>query len=400
MRPEAELIVQCARRELDGAGATRLRMLASLSLDWPWLVQAADRHGVLPLLSRHLHTFPEVVPVVVMRALRERRLSDAARGLRLAAELVRLLDALAAAGLRAVTLKGPALGAALYGDLTLRTCRDLDLLVPEADLEPATLVIASSGYAAQPFESRPDTEPAHGGEWERVLVRGDDIVELHARLSPLDFAFRLDDEPLWQRLEPVRIAGRDVPTLGCEDLLLYLSAHGARHRWGRLQWIADIAELVHSRPRIDWGAIRTRARRLGGDRMLLLGLMLAADLLEAPVPDEVRARAGADRAVWRLVRQIRDRLFERVSIQPANGWEWLRWYTGVRERAGDKCRCVWRIVFEPGPGDWEWIRLPRSLSAIYFLTRPVRLAWKYLSPTQDTIEPRTATPQPQRDAAS
>jgi putative nucleotidyltransferase-like protein len=378
VRAEAAVIVQCARGRLDERGAARLRALTSVPLDWPWLLEAAGWHGALPLLAHHLDmACAAAVPAAVLQTLRERRRTDARHVFRLTAELVRLLDALTDRGISALALKGPALGAALYGDLTLRPCRDLDLLVPEAQLRDAEQLLASFGYKGQPAD--PDLR---GGpeslEWERVLSRDDDIVELHARLLPPEFALALDGAVLWHRLACVRIGGRDVPTLGGEDLLLYLCAHGARHRWGRLEWIADVAELVRSRPGIDWRATVDRAARLGGVRMLLLGLMLAAELLDAPVPDELRARARAHRAVRRLVRVIRDRLFEQASLQPANGWEWLRWYAGVRERAVDRLRCAWRIVFVPGPADWEWIPLPRGMNALYFLARPVRLASKYL----------------------
>jgi putative nucleotidyltransferase-like protein len=400
MRTEAALIVQCARRRLDDPGAARLRALAGLPLDWPWVLEAARYHGALPLLLRHLDpACADVVPPAVLEALRECRRTDARRALRLAAELVWLLDALSTRGISAVALKGPALGAALYGDVTLRPCRDLDLLVPETRILDAEAVLTSLGYRGEPAIQGP-WGPADNKEWERVLSREGEIVELHVRLMPRAFAFSLDGAALWQRLDHVRIGGRDVPTLGHEDLLLYLSAHGARHRWGRLEWIADIAELVRSRPGIDWYATLDRATRLGGQRMLLLGLMLAAELLDAPVPDDLRARGQVDRAVRGLTRGIGDRLFEQVSVQPVDGWEWLRWYTDVRERAADKLRCAWRIVFAPGPADWEWIRLPRALSGLYFLARLVRLAWKYVARgTQDTIKRRDPAAAPQVHAA-
>jgi hypothetical protein len=342
------------------------------------VADAARRHGALPLLAHHLEAVcPGAVPSPALRVLRERRRRDAWRALALAAELVRVLEALAARGVRAVALKGPALGAALYGDLTLRPCRDLDVLVPEAQLPDAERLLGTFGYLAKPSIVGPRGAPS-AVEWERVLWREDDIVELHARLSPSDFAFGLDGEALWDRLARVRIGGRDVPTLGDEDLLLYLCAHGARHRWWRLEWIADVAELVRSRPGLDWDAVLERATRLGGVRLVLLGLTLAADVLDAPVGHALRARARADRVVPTLAARMQERLFEPGATQPAHGPEWLRWCAGVRERARDQWRCAWRIVLRPGPADWAWIRLPQRLAGLYYLTRPMRLGWKYL----------------------
>lgn len=373
VRPEAALIVQCGRRTLDGAGAARVRALAARPVDWAGLLETARRHGALPLLGHHLEVLcSDFLPAAVLQTFRDHRRFDACRALRLAAELLRLLDALAVRGIPTVALKGPALGTALYGDLTLRPYGDLDLLVPETRLNDAEQVCRTLGYAGGP---RGVWERV---EWERMLSRERDVVDLHVRLSPPDFAFQLEADGLWGRRGRVQIGGRDVPTLGTEDLLLYLCAHGARHRWGRLKWIMDVAELIRRPPGVDWDMIFARAARLGGRRILQLGLTLAQEVLDAPVPHQVRREARSDRAVRRLTGSIQDRLFRQPAIQPADGWEWLSWYAGVRERASDKLRCAWRIVFVPGPVERQWLQLTRGAHALYYLARPVRLTWKYL----------------------
>jgi hypothetical protein len=35
-------------------------------------------------------------------------------------------------------------------------------------------------------------------------------------------------------------------------------------------------------------------------------------------------------------------------------------------------------VFTPNPEDYGWVRLPAFLGLLYYLVRPVRLAWHWL----------------------
>ena len=72
-------------------------------LDWAWLLDTARPHGILPLLHRYLSaTANGAVPAPVRDALSERADADARRNLRLTGELVRILDAFSAHGVRAL----------------------------------------------------------------------------------------------------------------------------------------------------------------------------------------------------------------------------------------------------------------------------------------------------------
>jgi hypothetical protein len=52
---EAELLVHCARLEIDPARAERIRSLAGSNLNWTKLVSWAQRHALVPLLFFQLN---------------------------------------------------------------------------------------------------------------------------------------------------------------------------------------------------------------------------------------------------------------------------------------------------------------------------------------------------------
>src|SRR5256885_9102423 len=88
---------------------------------------------------------------------------------------------------------------------------------------------------------------------------------------------------MFQRTVSVTVAGHAMKTLSPEDSLLVLSAHAAKHVWGRLVWLCDIAQLMKL-PSLDWNAIWAEARKLGMLRILGGTLLAANHLLQAPLP--------------------------------------------------------------------------------------------------------------------
>jgi len=64
----------------------------------------------------------------------------------LTAELVRLMGLLKAAGVPAVTFKGPVLAAMAYGSIELRQFSDLDILVRQTDLPRVAEILTAERY--------------------------------------------------------------------------------------------------------------------------------------------------------------------------------------------------------------------------------------------------------------
>ena len=131
------------------------------------------------------------------------------------------------------------------------------------------------------------------------------------------------------------ISGRSVKTFSLEDLLILLSVHGAKHFWNRLCWIADIAEIVRTPRGVDWALSEKLAARMGCRRLWLLGLSLANEILDAPLPSAISAQIKSDRTVVALSRRVQmnlpfgnewapgapERLFFRMrSHENAVGW--------------------------------------------------------------------------------
>jgi len=293
------------------------------------------------------------------------------------AELLRLLDLFEENGVRAVPLKGPVLAESLYGNVALRYFKDLDILIDPADLPKVKQLLTAVPYS-------PGEEPV--GVQEAAWIRAcheynfhrDDgafRLEIHHRCLPRTLPYSRTLADLKEELEPVTAGGRSVQTLSPESLLLFLCVHGGIHRWHRLKWICDVAELIGGRP-IDWRKVFSQAVAAGAERMLLLGLSLASGLMGAELPEEIRQRISADRVLPSLVRKVRQKLFLEGNDPPGNVENFFFHYA-MQERLRDRIRYAWRRAMVPTQPDWMFLRLPAPFFPLYTLLRPLRLAKQY-----------------------
>src|SRR5262249_29992819 len=125
-------------------------------------------------------------------------------------------------------------------------------------------------------------------------------VDLHWRLSSKGVAFALRPHEIWPRLANVPLAGRTVPSLAPDDLALFLAAHGTKERWKRLAWVCDFAELLRANQDINWSVVLERAQRAHSSRALLLAILLASKLLDAPAPVWLLEKARSNSIVVAL----------------------------------------------------------------------------------------------------
>ena len=379
--PEQEALVCCARASMDANNAERLRELVEQGIDWEYLVWAAHRNRMTPLLYWNLHnTCPESVPIPVMDKLRQNFHVNARHNLRRTRELVKLLGHFKASGVDCMPYKGPLLAFSVYGQLSLRQFKDLDLLIDKQDVETAKELLLSEGY-------RESYEPKNGEEADIIAnpVRefisrdGNIAVDLHWGLERTYLPFPVDLARLRGHMQPVEVAGKTVLGPAPEELVLILCMHGSRHMWNRMKWICDVAELLRTHQGMDWDIVNKLAGNWGCERMLHMGLLLANDLLGAPVPGNLLRKAHADQEVKSLSSQVYERLFV-ADDTPGGVFGTIVFRTRVRERWRDKMSIILYLAHRaltPSASDLSLIRLPKPLSFLYYLIRPVRLAGIY-----------------------
>ena len=386
---EEQLLLLCARTERSAAQRRQVRtLLAQGGIDWERVRQLAYLHRVAPLLYRSLQEQDEEgVPKDLMDELRQFYKKLALRNLFQIKELLQVVKKLETRGIPVISFKGPVLSSVVYGHHALRRFGDLDILVPQSDLPGAKDLLQQLG-----FRSYYDADDALHEEAALVkeeksyeFVRGSTIVELHWDFLHPMHGFSLDTANIWDRTRSAELGGATVRTLSAEDRVLYLCAHGSKHFWTRLFWICDVAESLRVyREQFNWQALLDQAQALHVKRMLFLGLTLAADLLDAPIPRDVRQAAREDAAVDQLARRVSRRLFQ--EQQPRSEAEQdsdnILFHLKMRERFRDRIPYylyLTKMAVRPSSEDKALVKLPDGLSFLYYLLRPIRLLWARFS---------------------
>lgn len=286
---EVELLLAAVREQALGEERDPKAVRAFDGIDWNTVVRLASRHRLLPFVYHYQAAKDLAIPPEVRNEMNERVDALGRRNLYMVSELVDILTRLEEAGVRALTYKGPTLAELAYGDVTLRKFVDLDLLVPEQEFDTARELLSAGKYTVE------DSFPTFG----ETTLRANDTgltIDLHFSVAPERYPFRFPFDELWERRVAVSLYGRSVETFSPLDLLPIVAVHATKHFWVQLEWLASFTGLIlrHSAALPD---VLRRARQVGCDRMVLLGLQLSRELLEQSFQEEVSTLVDSDRVV-------------------------------------------------------------------------------------------------------
>jgi len=363
---------------MNGETATQVRKLIDAGLDWQALMNAAQAHGVSPLLCRQLlGNFPESVPAEMRGPLRARYQLVAQKNLYLAAEMLRLAGRFSAEGMNAIPYKGPLLAVQAYGDFGLRQFADLDFAIRQRDLPRATALLNAEGYRAifGAITADESTRPTHS-EYQFWRPAGNVIVEMQTEVTLRYFPKPLDFDALESRVTRVALAGGETLSFSPEDTLILLAVHGAKHFWERLLWIADIAELSQATPGIDWEKAFPLAEQMGVSRMVNLALYLANRLLDTQFPNQVREKILQDA----VARKLGDAICEQFSMSASAQmpvFARFRFRVASRDSFWAGMRFAMRLATSPTEPDRADAPLPEKMSGMRRWLRPALLIKRY-----------------------
>jgi len=363
-----DLLCRCALEPADGAG----------SIDSKILLKQARRHGLLPLAKRN---YPDSLALEDLESVDIELRESSARGLHLAGELSRLIAHFEEAGIKAAPYKGPTLAAEAYGNLSLRSYCDLDVLIDRKDLAEAEKTLIGNGYIPELKLEGSRREHWLNQNCELNFNSADGLchIEIHWAPLPPRFGTAFNLQEMLGRLRTVSVSGKPIPSLAPEDLLLVLCAHGFKHFWRRLFWIADLARLLRAHPDLDWSVTLERAERWRTRRMLLLGTALANRLLGTRLPNEIIKRIEADPKVASLAQQS-ERWLQADWEAPRSGITEARYALSGGETFSDRGPMWQHLVgraLRPNDRDRATVKLPRFLNFLYWLIRPFRLFRDY-----------------------
>ncbi|MGE7683278.1 nucleotidyltransferase domain-containing protein [Peribacillus simplex] len=336
-----------------------------LNIDWELFLLLARHHRVYPLIYSKLKGIDEkLVPQHVVEALYQEYKKNTFQMLHLCGEIEKIGKKFTENNIPLLFLKGPVVAHYLYGDISLRTSRDLDILIPITNLEKAEKLLLSFGY------ERMDPEVLNKWNWRDHHItyfnpKIRTLIEIHWRLHP-----RPSKEPsfneLWERKRKSMLTSYPVYFLGEEDLFFFLSVHGSRHGWFRLRWLTDIDQMV--RKGLCIGGNNRLLKKFQYNHIVGQAFILSSQLLYTQINEEMKKLT-----VRNLSKKLAQKSF--TYINGVSEFNPPKDYMFLLNTTTQKFLFVVNL-FIPRYQDVEVIRLPKLFHFLYFPLRPFLWAWR------------------------
>ncbi len=382
MTSELQLVLLTACPQPDAKRWEKIRQAITERLDWDLFVKLAIHHRVYPLVYKTLNGLTSgMIDESILMQLRQKTRANVVQTMGLAGETVRIVKEFEANDITTIVLKGAPLAQYLYQDVGLRPSRDIDILVWPQDLERGGELLEQAGY--QQIHPAYSMTPAR---WRLIKKYGHHIcyvsknrailVELHWQMGHCGLEYPL---PKLSQIARISIADYAIPILSAEEWLLSLVLHGALHGWIRLRWLCDIGEFM-GRDDIDWEKVQCLADELGVRSVLYQALLLASELLTAPIPKSLQGAIPTDRKARKLAKLAMPLLQTVQDEQSATRdwklyWKQKQYDLQLRTQLKHKRQYV-MSHFTPSETDVAEFSLPDQLFPLYYFIRPMTWLWK------------------------
>ena len=378
-RPEHDILIAIARRELAPQANETIRKLVKLDLDWDYLLATARHHGLIPLLQRNANkAAADLLPSHVKTKLKQESVANVQSVLYLVSQALKVAKLFEENAIPVAIFKGPILSEVAYGETSLRQAGDIDVLISRQHFGRVKELLQSLGFQMYPQLTRAQQASHLAFHCEIQFMRDDwfTVVDLHWGLAPKSFVFGMTGEEIMSRLQTVSLGGAQLKTFALEDLLLYQAMHGAKHLWRKLEWIASLAELVGTIETAAWKVVIERTLKARATRILALGLRLTERLFQIEVPREVLSAIDDDNEMKVYAEKVCDQLFIGGSGLTESTESNIHNFK-IMDRKRDALLSTSRALFVPTLSDWQALTLPASLHSLYYAVRPFRLSKVY-----------------------
>ncbi|MBE9209858.1 nucleotidyltransferase family protein [Nostoc sp. LEGE 06077] len=388
LTPEIELLICCSRTDIDEKKSLQIKTLLQAPINWPYLIEIAAYHKVIPLLFINLSKFKSPsIPSNIFNSLQKYYYLNTQHSLLMASKLVNILNIFAEHKIPVIPFKGPILATTAYGDISRRAFGDLDLLVHREDFIKTKQLLIDKGF--EPYADSSEQEATYlkslniqdqeaylRSHWELHLINRKEQVTLdvHQGVLSKKFSVPYNSKWIWEDTKLISFIGKQILSFSAENLIIILCSQGGKDCWLWLNRICDLAEVLRSHSDVNWEKIWQLAIKLKMTRMLLLGLSLAHNVLEAQLPEFILQKIDSNALVKNLTAEIILQLTCNLSnAAPNSQLKSLLFHLKLIEHPGDKIIYCYEQIIVPTIADKSFIRLPKYLSFLYYFVRPIRM---------------------------
>ncbi|MBT4640767.1 MAG: nucleotidyltransferase family protein [Deltaproteobacteria bacterium] len=356
------------------------------SINWEYFVSLTVRHRVWPIVYRVLSSQNSIdIPEEELSKLKQLNRKNSLKALAFSAETSRVVSEFNKIGIPSLLLKGVALAQQLYGDISLRPSRDIDLLIQPSQLQKANQVLKQLGYQHQYF----DIEPFSPQQMRMLLKRNHHhnykhphrsvVLELHWKFKANFFGKFNEIEHSNDNSFSIDINNVQVKILNRRDNLLYLCVHGSLHGWFRLRWLQDFVLLSKMMTKEDWKDLWKRAKDQEILHILIQGCVLAHSLFDIPITLDLSDTNTPRKFLKPMIFQSLESISgpEPIVGKYFSKTFFLKKHILFTCNPKIKHKLLFLVNhFRPGHGDLTALKIPEVLFPLYYMIRPILLFYR------------------------
>ncbi len=301
--PEDQLLILCARTQLDEQHITAISDLLKQQLDWDYVLGASIQHSVALLLYHNLrlvtHYFDQThqnranLPDKVRVELETLYQNNCRRTERMHRVMAEIFETFAQKKIALMALKELGLMQFAYPDINLHPIGDLDLLIHKSAFAKAAQNLSMLGYHPLPaadcyyhitYDVEYQFQRSHDNVWLDlqwdIENKGLDVYG--------EGTLNFDINRMWRNARSISMAEHSVLIPAPADMLFHLCLHLEGHGYTELILLADIAAAIQAYGQeLSWADLITLAKKYGMEATIYYALLWAKILFTPPIPDDV-----------------------------------------------------------------------------------------------------------------
>lgn len=229
--PEAQVLFLLCQTELNAADTAKIIEKTSTNFDWKRFVALAVHTHLAAFAASSLRTIPEIIlPEKTKLALKAYQFKIIAMNAQLYHEFDQLANACWEKGMFIAPLKGIYLAEKIYPDANVRQLSDIDVLFAPQDKSAFLSTAEKLGWAIKTHQYKSRFHEKYQSFHAPYQgYKGKLTLDIHNKLMPELFSFRLPIEQVIARCQPVSFRTATILELDPIDLIIYTALHAYKH---------------------------------------------------------------------------------------------------------------------------------------------------------------------------
>lgn len=370
---ELELVLKWCREFLDPSRESPPSDLESI--DHGELLKTIKKHrlsSLVPTRDPFWATAPDAANQIQQFNKKKRK-----EGLFQSTSLIELKKLFDKAGIDFIVMKGGLLSQRLYGDLTFRSSRDIDLLIKKEDLLKCHHLLEQNGFAQRAPGLKPSLKNIRTFEkLGNQIAYGTDTgiqLEIHWRLFKKKRTIPYSENEIWSSTTNAKILEKEFLMFDDRLLFQYLYIHGARHFYLSLFWLLDFASFCQGlhKDELKWHI--EFAQKHDMDRYLFLSLELTHRLFDLDFGINYPKNPRLEKQLDLVDLHLRSRINRESTI--SYNLKSMAYHMSLKKSILFKLEHLELYSIN----DYEMLPLPKTLAGLYVILRPFLFALRYLS---------------------